>query len=78
MRGEEALWGMQEQLLAGAVDALRILIWQQTKDGEKGRNQPDPIQRPGVEPKSKVIGKGAIPIDEMADWLGWELELSNN
>lgn len=30
-------------LLAYAVDRLGILIWQQTKDGQKGRNQPESI-----------------------------------
>ena len=30
-------------LLAYAVDRLGILIWQQTKDGSKGRNQPESI-----------------------------------
>lgn len=30
-------------LLAHAVDRLSILIWQNTKDGQKGRNKPDSI-----------------------------------
>ena len=30
-------------LLAYAVDRLGILIWQQTKDGQRGRNQPESI-----------------------------------
>lgn len=30
-------------LLAHAVDRLSILVWQNTKDGQKGRNKPDSI-----------------------------------
>lgn len=30
-------------LLAYAVDRLGLLVWQQTKDGYKGRNKPDSI-----------------------------------
>lgn len=30
-------------LLAHAVDALRILVWQRTKDGRKGHNKPQSI-----------------------------------
>ena len=32
-------------LFAMAVDALNILVWQQTEDGHKGRNAPDRIAR---------------------------------
>lgn len=32
-------------LSAMAVDALNILVWQQTEDGHKGRNAPDRIAR---------------------------------
>lgn len=30
-------------LLASAVDRLSVMIWQQTKDGMKGRNRPELI-----------------------------------
>ncbi len=30
-------------LLAGIIDKLNILIWQNTEDGAKGRNRPKPI-----------------------------------
>lgn len=30
------------------MDELRVANWQRTKDGSKGRNQPKPIDRPGV------------------------------
>ncbi|MDN6566334.1 MAG: DUF5361 domain-containing protein [Actinomyces sp.] len=41
-------WSLDSQLGAAAVDQLRILAWQQTKDGAKGRKQPKPTPRPGV------------------------------
>jgi len=36
-------WNLTEHLLALAVDRLGVLIWQKTKDGQKGRNRPKPI-----------------------------------
>lgn len=75
VEGEDHPWGYLEQLSAAAVDALNILIWQQTKDGAKGKNQPKPIPRPGIE-QPKQYGKEAISMDEMADWLGWERQLA--
>ena len=42
-----ARWmSLQEQLLTALVNHIRILAWQNTKDGQKGRNAPDPIPTP--------------------------------
>lgn len=65
----EAEWTLTNQLLAAAVDALRVGNWQ--RGGGAKRDYPKPIARPGIEPTSTTYGKGAIPYDEMADWLGW-------
>lgn len=46
-------WGLTEQLIAHAADLLHILAWQNSKDGQKNKNQPKPIERPGVEPSVK-------------------------
>lgn len=46
-------------LLAAIADALAWLQWAKTKDGRKNRNRPDPIERPGVEPKRKAVHPGA-------------------
>ena len=35
-----------EQLLAMAVNQLRVLAWHNTEDGQKGRNAPEPILLP--------------------------------
>ena len=39
-------WGMQDHLLAEAVNMLRVLVWGQSKDGHKGRNRPKMIEPP--------------------------------
>lgn len=38
-------------LLALVVDGIHTLIWQQTKDGAKGRNRPDSIFKKLTEEK---------------------------
>jgi hypothetical protein len=48
---------------------VRVANWQ--RGSGKRTDYPKPIPRPGVEPDSKTYGRGAIPIDDMADWLGW-------
>jgi hypothetical protein len=63
-------WGLPELLLAEVADAVRVANWQ--RGSGKRPDYPKPIPRPGVEPESKTYGKGAIPIDDMAEWLGWK------
>lgn len=41
-------WNLTNMLLADTVDTLRILAWQKTEDGAKGKRPPEPVQRPGV------------------------------
>ena len=71
--GEDAMWGLQEQLLALNADYLRILIWQRTPDGQKGRKFPKPIKRPGVDDgvdRKKIGGTTKVPAEELAKLLG--------
>lgn len=44
--GEQARWGLTEQLLATAVDVLQAANWQ--RGGNKNAPKPKPIPRPGV------------------------------
>lgn len=44
--GPAAMWGPQEHILALTADLLNILVWQNTEDGSKGRNQPEMVTRP--------------------------------
>ena len=34
---------MDTLLLGAAVDALHLLVWAKTKDGQKGRSRPEPV-----------------------------------
>lgn len=66
---EEHEWNLTSLLLAEVVDAVRVANWQ--RGSGKRADYPKPIPRPGVTPESTTYGKGAVPIDEMAEWLGW-------
>lgn len=70
---EGVAWDLHAQLQAAAVDSLRWLQWAQTKDGEKNRNRPKPIPRPGVEADkdSRQIGSAPLPLSELDEFLGW-------
>lgn len=56
MRGEEAMWGTSDYLLAAAVDHLAVANWLYVQThSKKGANnpRPDPIPRPGTKPKQR-------------------------
>lgn len=72
--GPDWEWDLANQLRAASVDALNGANWQ--RGSGKDRDRPKPIPRPGVEPDAKSWGKGALPVDEMADWLGWERQMT--
>lgn len=63
------VWGLPEQLLALVADLLAVANWQRGQ-GKKA-DAPKPIPRPGVTPEGTKFGSGALPYDEMAEWLGW-------
>lgn len=67
---EESQWGLAEHLQAATFDALRVANWQR---GEARKSDfPKPTLRPGVEPEGKTIGRDALPMGEMAKFLGWD------
>lgn len=70
--GGDSAWDLNNQLSALIADYLRILVWFKTKDGQKGRNFPKPIERPGIEDDSKkIVGKGTkINAVDLAAILG--------
>jgi hypothetical protein len=53
MHPDEAGWTLTNHLLATIADVLRWLQWAKTKDGQKNRNRPEPITRPGVKSSKK-------------------------
>lgn len=63
--------------MAQQADYLAWLAWTKTKDAKHNRGRPAPIPRPGVDSGVIRIGKGALPIDEMDDWLGWDMPSDN-
>lgn len=69
MNPDDHQWGLAELLIAEVADGVAVSNW--LAGSGKRRDYPKPIPRPGVEPESTTYGKGAIPIDDMAEWLGW-------
>jgi hypothetical protein len=60
----ESEWSDAEYLAASMEYSLRVLAWQQTKDGAKGRNQPKRVKLPGEEStEDKVEGTDIDGID---------------
>lgn len=64
---EDSLWGLPEMLLAEAADSLRWLVWAKTEDGQKNRNHPHPIPRPGVEPPTSTRRSGGTTTTSIDD-----------
>ena len=42
----EFAWEQEHYLLANIANSLQLLLWAQTKDGQKNRNRPKPIAPP--------------------------------
>lgn len=42
----EYAWTQEDYLLANIANSLALLVWAQTKDGQKNRNRPKPITPP--------------------------------
>jgi hypothetical protein len=49
-------WSTTDHLMAGAVDLLAVLAWQNTTDAQKTfpRHRPKPIPRPGLGDKAEA------------------------
>ncbi|WP_417556246.1 DUF5361 domain-containing protein [Microbacterium sp.] len=62
-----AEWPFETHLLADIADSLRFLGWAKTKDGQKNRNRPKPIPRPGMHGLRSDIA--AMPLDELKQFL---------
>ena len=45
---DRAGWTTQQQLLAEMVDVLHWLQWAKTRDGQRNRNRPPRVPRPGT------------------------------
>ena len=72
--GDDSDWNTTNQLLAMVADHLAVANWFQTKDGQKGKNRPKQIPRPGVRDEEEhTYGKGtSMSMAEARKWLGWK------
>lgn len=68
----EDAWGLTEHLLAIIADRLAWISYVQQKVAGGKPQKPKNIPRPGVVgSETNTYGKDALPMDEMAEWLGW-------
>lgn len=65
------VWPLDRQLLAVIANNTNWLVWSKTKDGQKGRNRPKPIQpTPAREKQEKEAAREkkirgiTLPVDE--------------
>lgn len=54
MHPDRAGWSRTNMLLAEMVDSLHWLQWAKTKAGQKGRDRPALVPRPGVGPQRRA------------------------
>jgi len=57
-------WSRQDHLLAETVNMLRILVWAQSKDGQKGRNRPKMIEPPTSRSRADMHKEEQLSADE--------------
>ena len=62
-------WSRQDHLLAETVNMLRILVWAQSRDGQKGRNRPKMIEPPRSHSRVDTHKEGQLSADEYRDKL---------
>lgn len=61
----EYSWEQSHYLLANIANSLQLLVWAQTKDGQKNRKRPKPITPP-KRPREKTV---AYTVDEYKELL---------
>jgi hypothetical protein len=57
-----AYWDHHAMLQAAMIDSLNWLVWAKTEKAAKGGDPPDPLVRPGVEPKPVRAGSKVKPM----------------
>lgn len=60
----EYAWEQEHYMLAGILNAVNLILWGQTKDGQKNKNRPKPIKPPKREEE-----KEAYTIEELNERL---------
>ena len=69
--GERARWGDSEHLLASLVDLMHLSVWMNSRDGQKGRNRPKALKRPGEKREGRTYGSGRYTPQELTEMFGW-------
>ena len=59
-------------LLREVEHDLRVLAWQQTEAGSKGRDVPERIPLPWDPAPDDLIQGDVMALDELDAWLGWD------
>jgi len=67
---QRAVQTVEVDLLRSIQHATRLLVWQNTKDGAAGRNQPEPFRFPWESVRDEYAGD-VMPLDELKSRLGW-------
>lgn len=63
-------WDTTDYLLADLADSQRWLVWSKTRDGQRNRNRPKPIPRPGVrEVEGRMTDVRAMSVEDMKAFL---------
>lgn len=61
---------VEQTLMAVMIDKLSILIWQRTKDGQKGRHMPESVYRrlSGLDEKKKDELESFSSVEDFERW----------
>lgn len=66
-------WGDAEYLLRSIDYSLRVIAWQRTKDGARGRNAPSPCPTPGEAARRRdAAERSRRNADSIARQLGYD------
>lgn len=69
----DSAWGDEEYLLRSIDYSLKVLAWQRTKDGQRGRNAPAPCPTPGETARRRgAAERSRANADSVARQLGYD------
>lgn len=66
---------VEADLLRAIEFNVRILAWQQSRDGQKGQNKPEAWTWPWESKPDKAFRGDPMTIEEARDWLGWSQQM---
>lgn len=69
--------GLTDMLLAMIVDGINLRVWQNSKDGMKGRNKPESLLKRLTEDKKPDDDIQALDIDDYEAWYQAKMRKHN-